>query len=306
MSIAKLTVGDTIIDQKFFLLGVESKTAKNGTKFVLFTIGDGVRQLQAYYWNEIDLEASKGASVISITGEVSEWNNKLKIDATSFSFEKEGLEELIPQLSKDKIQELKAKVEWLKSKLDEEDKKFFEALFEIIEEDFYRAPGASLNHHAYLGGLAEHSITVARMAASISSCYEYEAIDTSLLILAALIHDIGKIWENDYSSYPFKKTLKGVLVEHLTTGVQFVGHLSAKLNYSKRLQLEHIIISHHDLLEWGVPVVPMTPEAIIVAKSDYIDYFIQKHKEVDISELDELGFKYDRTLNRKLFKPNTF
>ena len=124
------------------------------------------------------------------------------------------------------------------------------------------------NHHAYLGGLLEHILSMANVAALIADHYQ---VDRSLLITGCILHDIGKINELSWDT-AISYTDRGTVVGHIIMGIELVNKY-APANFPPRLldMVKHLIISHHGRLEWASPKVPMTPEAILLHFLDDLD-----------------------------------
>ena len=137
---------------------------------------------------------------------------------------------------------------------------------------FQRAPAAKRLHHAYIGGLIEHTLSIVGLAAK--AAVHYPLIDRDMLIAGALVHDLAKIEEFDFSNPAFGYTDRGRLVGHLVMGVDLVRQAAAQAPAIEAGQVDrliHIILSHHGRHDFGSPVLPMTPEAILLHHLDDID-----------------------------------
>ena len=141
-------------------------------------------------------------------------------------------------------------------------------------------PAASRNHHAYRHGYLEHTLSVVRTAAYLADKYTayYPGMEPPLskdLILAgATLHDIGKVLELDGVATGSSYTAEGRLVGHILLGRDLVRDAARDipdLDPNVLLRLEHIIIAHQNLPEWGSPIAPHTPEALLVHFADDID-----------------------------------
>lgn len=141
---------------------------------------------------------------------------------------------------------------------------------------FCKAPAAIALHHAYLGGLLEHTLSVMQLGQRILA--HYPELDVDLVLTALFLHDIGKTSELGYD-VSFKYTDQGRLVGHITKGVLLIEEkirqmeISGKENFppSLRDHLIHIVVSHHGRYEYGCPVLPATPEAFAVHHIDNLD-----------------------------------
>jgi 3'-5' exoribonuclease len=140
-----------------------------------------------------------------------------------------------------------------------------------LEDRLREHPAAKAIHHAYRGGLLEHTVSMAELAVRI--CGHYRQIDRDLVLLGVLFHDLGKLEElgampaNDY-------TLEGRLVGHVIIGRDLLLERCAAIDGfpdDLRLRLEHLVLSHQGRLEFGSPVPPMTPEAFVLHSIDDLD-----------------------------------
>ncbi|MBQ2379391.1 MAG: HD domain-containing protein [Akkermansia sp.] len=160
------------------------------------------------------------------------------------------------------------------------------ALAETHEVRFRRAAAARGMHHARRGGLAEHTAGVMRAAASI--CAAYPHVNRDLVLAGALFHDCGKMWETGCPEQGFGVEFNemGELLGHISIGIEIVNSLWKNIctpekraewkalkpaTEQVRLHLLHLIASHHGVLEYGSPVVPKTPEALVLHHADNID-----------------------------------
>ncbi|HBT19912.1 MAG TPA: metal-dependent phosphohydrolase [Peptococcaceae bacterium] len=135
---------------------------------------------------------------------------------------------------------------------------------------FCAAPGGKKIHHAYRGGLLEHTVEVASIAENLTHIFP-DFLNKDLLIAGALLHDIGKTLEYDVESLSFQKTLKGKLHGHLVLGRDILLKGISKIkNFPQELEdeLGHMILSHHGCREWGSPETPKTIEALALFHAD--------------------------------------
>ena len=157
--------------------------------------------------------------------------------------------------------------------------KLVEELLQTHREALLRAPAARRNHHAYAGGLLEHTLSVARTAVFLAEKYSvYYAdmeppLDKGLVVAGAMLHDLGKLRELDAQLHDTTYTAEGTLIGHMLQGRDMLRESPAfaKLDADTRLRLEHLVIAHQRLPEWGSPKPPMTPEALLVHYADDID-----------------------------------
>ena len=141
--------------------------------------------------------------------------------------------------------------------------------------EFRDWPAAVTHHHAYASGLMEHTLSVTDCAKSQAESMKrsgYE-IDVDIVVAGGLLHDIGKIESYRMTSIP-EMTLEGAVLDHVALGYSRFMELAekARLAPAIKLHLAHIILSHHGLREYGSPVIPATPEAMIVSSADELDF----------------------------------
>lgn len=143
-----------------------------------------------------------------------------------------------------------------------------------------RMSAASRNHHSYIGGFVEHVLSVTRTAVYLADKYgDYypelqPPLSKGLVVAGAILHDIGKTIELDHQPSGAEYTAPGRLIGHILLGRDLIREQArdiAGLNPETLLRLEHIIVSHHSLPEWGSPIPPLTPEALLVSMADDID-----------------------------------
>lgn len=177
-------------------------------------------------------------------------------------------------------------------------------------ERFRVAAAAVTNHHAYPGGLLRHTVELMELALLVGP--RYPQLDSELLVVGAFLHDIGKVDELT-SGGEISYTDRGQMIGHLIIGVQLLGEKIASLQAAGgepipaelRHHLEHLILSHHGLLEYGSPKVPLTLEAIALHHLDNLDAKIAAATSIIQTDVSADGnwTNYNPALGRKLWKP---
>ncbi len=140
-----------------------------------------------------------------------------------------------------------------------------------IASAFREAPAAKTLHHAWLGGLLEHVVSL--LGISELAAHHYPEINRDLLLTGVILHDIGKLEELRWG-LSFDYTLEGQLVGHITLGIAMIEKKLASLpDFPPKLRMlvEHMVLSHHGKLEFGSPKLPMIPEAILLHYLDDLD-----------------------------------
>ncbi len=157
------------------------------------------------------------------------------------------------------------------------DKYLRELVFKVFEDDaiakaFKKAPAAKSVHHCYIGGLIEHTLSLARIAEGVADFYKKE-INRDLLITGCLLHDIGKIYELNYETN-FDYTDVGRLMGHIVVGVEIINEklkLIDNFPEDTAFAVKHMILSHHGEYEFGSPKRPKTIEALTLHFLDNLD-----------------------------------
>jgi 3'-5' exoribonuclease len=163
-----------------------------------------------------------------------------------------------------------------------DDKKLRTLVVDILNEHretLLTLPAARKNHHAYVGGWLEHTLSVTRTAVYLADKYDdyypemQPRLDKNVVVAGAILHDIGKLREYSHEPQGAVYTAEGNLIGHMLQGRDIVREAAAdrKLNVETMLRLEHVIIAHQGRPEWGAPKIPMTPEAMLVHYADDLD-----------------------------------
>ncbi|MEI9973663.1 MAG: HD domain-containing protein [Ignavibacteriota bacterium] len=179
---------------------------------------------------------------------------------------------------------------------------------EDIARRYRRAPAAKSIHHAFLGGLIEHVLSLCAMARLAAQHYNY--IDGELLLTGVILHDIGKIYELNYER-GFSYSNEGQLLGHIHIGTRIVGDkLRGFPEFPPALRslVEHMILSHHGKLEFGSPKVPQFPEALMLHYLDDMDSKMECMRALIESDRQVEGCftAYNAPLERSVLKKDLF
>ena len=164
-----------------------------------------------------------------------------------------------------------------------------------VYDKFIMNPAGMRMHHAYIGGLLQHSVDVAGIAIALAE--QIDNVDKDLVVAGALLHDVGKLREIS-SQIGFPYTNEGRLLGHIAMSVMMVQEAAAKLKLPQaRLeQLQHILLSHHGDNDKGSPVVCATKEAFIVHYADEIDAIMNQFETYD----DKSPWEFNKMMQRYL------
>ena len=185
---------------------------------------------------------------------------------------------------------------------------FLEAVFfrHKLWDRFKVWPAAVSLHHAYVGGLLEHSLSVAAGARDLARRYAAAGtlLDVDVAVAGGLLHDLGKLDTYALTTVP-QMTTPGNVLEHITLGYHRFMALAEQedLDHDLALALGHIIVSHHGRKDYGSPVLPATPEAMIVAAADDLDFkvFYWRSQMENLDALHDIT-EYIPQLERRLWR----
>jgi len=170
---------------------------------------------------------------------------------------------------------------------------------------FREAPAAVFKHHAYVGGLLEHTLEVTRGVAQFLDGMPNHGLHRGLAVAGAVLHDIGKLYEIENAIAP-RFTTGGELFGHIIQGRDLIRDAAVNIEWPDErlpLLLEHVLISHHGELEYGAPVLPKAPEAIVVFHFDNLSARLNMIRNIVNADNEEGDFTaWDSDFRRRFFK----
>jgi 3'-5' exoribonuclease len=303
------------VDGVFLVREVNRGETKNGKPFLALTIMDGSGDIACRVWEDADryLESCPTGATIRIKAQAQAYRGvlQLRIDhLEKCDVSPAEMGALIPATSGD-ITAMAAELLRLAKSIDNTHLRELVLAFLNDRETFAlfkKAPAAKFMHHACLGGLLEHTLGVARAADKVSGLYP--AVDRSLLLTGAILHDIGKLIEFNYEVFPYDYSDRGRLVGHMVLAIEMIQEkIAASPGFPAETatHVKHLILAHHGRHEFGSPSLPMMLEAFVLnfiddldAKVNYITGLGQK--------LDGEGYQwtdYQRNLERFLYVRGT-
>lgn len=282
---------------------------KNGDPYVALTLGDKTGDVEAKLWGcgPEKLPFATRDRLIWVRAEVSKFKERPQLRVVEVApKESADVSIFLDKAERDPEEmfiELKEALSHISSK------HLRDLLGAFFEDDeliflFKEAPGAKGFHHSYLCGLLEHTLSVVRLADLMCGIYPF--LDRDLLLVSALLHDIGKVRELRWRPYSIDYTDEGRLLGHILLGTEIVDGLLKRVPEfppGLRTTLKHIILSHHGEMEFGSPKRPKTLEAIALNLVDDLDaklcgvkrFMDQDQREGDWTE-------YNRLLGRFFLK----
>ncbi len=267
------------IDQTFLVKSVRIAETKAGKPYLILTVMDRSGEITGPIWDNAEALSQKcqPGNFIRLSGQVQSYREKpqLRVDDVEVVSEDDvDKADFIAVSTKDMDGMAEAIQELIRSVHNPHIKKLLQRFFKKGElwEAFKTAPAAKGIHHAYVGGLLEHCLSMARIADFLSS--HYPGVDRSLLLAGVLLHDIGKVKELQAEVGLIEYTPEGRLKGHLVIGSELVAQEARNLRDFPEdllIRLQHLILSHHGRQEFGSPIVPMTVEAFLLNHIDEMD-----------------------------------
>jgi len=257
---------------------IVKKKTKNGDDFLDLTVMDKSGRMPAKIWNNVDeyFKLIQAGEIYKMSGEIKDYKGKkqitvnhLRVIAVSDTdFDRSDFDETPPF---DTAALLNNMFSLLTANLTNP---HLLQLVEFFREEygptFQKAYGAQKIHHAFAGGLLQHTVSVLEMALAIAPHY---GLDKELLLIGALFHDIGKTAE--FKTQPaLETTLEGGLLGHVVISLTIFLNLKNKIaDFPPALstRIQHLIVSHHGEKEFGAPEVPKTREAYLLHLLDLLD-----------------------------------
>lgn len=307
-----IKAGDTI-DDIFVLSKKTLSYKKDGNSFLNITVSDKSGRINGVIWDNVDQIASgmTAGDFVHIKGTVSEYNEMLQLrikTITLVSSDSINPLDFIPATGLN-IDDMYIRL--LKTTASIETgylKELLEAFWD--DEDFVHkfktAPAAKKMHHAYLGGLLEHTLSMTILANKIVKHYKdyYKGIDGDLLLTGAVLHDIGKTIEFDYK-FSIDYSVKGRLLNHIVIGIEMLDEKLKKITdfpEEQAILLKHMIVSHHGIREFGSPEPPKTIEAVLLYYIDEIDSKVNCIREfIATEDSNETWTSYHKLLERHFY-----
>ena len=311
-TIADLNTGDEFVG--FYVMKrCELKEYDGGSRLDI-ELSDSTGTLPGVIWDdplEIREQLNKG-DVVKIKGRLGSYREKPQVRIDKIRLVEQGeydLESFIPSTPKD-IDDLTGRVMSLIDSIrDPHLLELGKLIFnnpQLLQE-FTKSPGGMKWHHPYLGGLLEHSVGVAEICDFVAE--KHPELNRDLLVLAALLHDVGKIKEYSATTL-IDFTDEGRLEGHIVIGERFVRNMCDRIeNFpaNLRMLLSHLMLSHQGHKEFSSPVVPMIPEGFLLYYADEIDSklnavgrIVQKVRDEDKSWSD-----FNRIINRFIYVDNS-
>jgi 3'-5' exoribonuclease len=312
--VQQMADGDSVEDT-YLVADKQYRANRNGNLYLQLELRDRSGSIGARLWNapEPVARSFEAGDFLRVQGKVQLFQGALQMILSRLERVNNGgvdLGDFLPHTDKD-VGQLSQRLHALLRSLGNPHLRALAECF-LMDADFVnafcRVPAGVRMHHAYVGGLLEHVVTLLEAADRLAPLYP--GVDRDLLLMGVFLHDAGKVRELTFDR-AFAYTDEGQLVGHIVLGVEMLSEKVARapdltgepFPPELLLRLKHLIVSHHGALEFGSPTLPMTPEAIALHYLDNLDAKIHSFtREIREDRGTSAWTTFSPTTQRRLFK----
>jgi 3'-5' exoribonuclease len=275
---AAARLGATGVKSFFVVVSKQDRQQKNGGSFCTLRLADRTGQCEGVIWEDVKAQVAAFAvgDVVAVEFDISTYSGRTQLVVKQLRRADQheyALADFQPHTT--------LSIDELWTKLDGFVESFTDPFLHQLVRSFLddpevaaqlrSAPAAKALHHAWIGGLLEHIVSLLGLCDLV--CPHYRHVHRDLVMTGAILHDIGKLEELRWN-LNFEYTLGGQMLGHITLGIASIERRIAAIPSfppELRLMVEHIVLSHHGRYEFGSPKLPMTPEAILFHYLDDLD-----------------------------------
>jgi 3'-5' exoribonuclease len=279
--VAAFSEGQTF-ESFFLVLAKQQRITKNNKPYLNLILGDKTGQIEARVWDVTDarIKEFERGDIVKVRGSASKFDDRvqMKVDQMRRATAGEAQKiDMLPATTYDVAALWQQLMSFVESFTDPDLKRLLRTLLDEpdLGQAYREAPAAKQLHHAWLGGLLEHVVSLLGLADRVAG--HYPLVHRDLLLTGVILHDIGKVKELSWE-VGFEYTLEGTLLGHIQMGSALAERTMDSLpGFPPKLKtlVLHMILSHHGKLEFGSPKLPMTPEALALSFVDDLDAKIQ-------------------------------
>jgi 3'-5' exoribonuclease len=304
-----------VITSTFVVVSKQVKPKKTGEPYLALVLGDRSGHLEAKMWDNVEdaLDAFEQDDFLKVKGLLNKYKNRFQLTIHKLRrlLETEvDFADYLPKTTKNIDELWQTLADFVATFQNPHLKTLIEAFMADAEiaQAYRNAPAAKTMHHAYIGGLLDHVVSLFRSCDLI--CRNYPQVNRDLVLAGAFLHDVGKIHELNYNR-SFSYTTRGQLLGHMVIELEMLqAKVAAVPGFPAELKtlLEHLIISHHGQYEFGSPKLPMFPEALLLHYMDDLDSKMEgmrAHFERE-AELERAWTSYNASLGRPLLNTAKF
>lgn len=309
-----LADGETV-DEVYLVVDKQLRANRNGNLYIQLDLGDRSGTINARMWNagEPLYKSFEPGDFLLVKGKVQLFQGSLQLIANTldkYDSNKVELTDFLPHTKHD-VSKLLERLKGAVRKMTDPHLRALAETYFIDDEflrGFARCPAGVKVHHAYVGGLLEHVVTMMDVAEKVLPLYP--DVNRDLVVMGVFLHDSGKVRELSYAR-TFAYSDEGQLLGHLTIGIEMLADKVRQVPDltgepfppELLLRLKHLILSHHGEPAFGSPKVPMTPEAVALHAIDLLDSRITiALREIAEDRGESAWTPYNAALGRRLYK----
>ena len=298
------------VDDIFVARDKQLAYKKDGEPYLTLSLVDRSGGMKAVAWDNVQAisKAFAAGDYVRVRGNAVEYRDTLQLVVRHLERldpDQIDTRDFLPTTERDTDQMLEQLIQISKTVENQHLSRLLAAFFEdkTFVELFKTAPAAKKMHHAYLGGLLEHTLSIARLIQAIAG--HYKGIDKDLLLTGGILHDVGKVYEFSYETH-IDYSDAGRLLNHIVIGVEMLETKIATLDdfpENLALVLKHMIVSHHGTRDFGSPEPPKTLEAIMLYYLDELDAKVTGVRAfMDTEDPEASWTSYHRVFERFFFR----
>jgi 3'-5' exoribonuclease len=272
-----------VFDGFFLLLSRQSRSTKANKPYLNLILCDRTGQVEGRVWEPADPRIARDASrgdIVKVRGCVLRFDDRVQMKVEQLrcaTADEADKADMMPATQYNVDQLWRELMEFVESFTEPNLKLLLTTILSKpeIAQAYREAPAARQLHHAWLGGLLEHVVSLLKLADRVVP--HYPILQRDLVLTGVILHDVGKVRELAWDA-GFEYTVEGTLLGHIQMGVEMVQQAIGELaGFPPRLKVlvEHLILSHHGKLEFGSPKLPMIPEALVLNFLDDLDAKMQ-------------------------------
>jgi 3'-5' exoribonuclease len=270
-------------DGFFLVLVKQHRSTKQNKPYFNVVLGDKTGQIEARVWDPSDARIAKEferGDIIKARGTACKFDDRIQVKIDQLRLAAEGeadKTDMMPSTTANVAELWQQMLEFVESMANPDLKLLLTTILSdpTLAKAYREAPAAKQLHHAWLGGLLEHVVSLLTLADRVVP--HYPIVDRDLVLTGVILHDIGKVRELAWD-IGFEYTIEGILLGHIQMGVALAERAMDGLpDFPPRLRtiVLHLILSHHGKLEFGSPKVPMIPEGLMLNFLDDLDAKMQ-------------------------------
>ena len=303
-----------VVTSSFVVISKQAKPKKSGELYLALTLGDRTGHIEAKMWDNVadHIGCFEQDDFIKVRGLINKFNGRFQLTlhkVRSLQDSEVEFDDYLPRTTKNIDELWQTLAEFVASFQDPHLKALIQAFMAdpTIERAYKNAPAAKSLHHAFIGGLLDHVVSLFRLCDL--ACRNYpDMVDRDLLLTGAFLHDIGKVHELTFAR-SFTYTTRGQLLGHMIIELEMLQDKLAQLPgfpEEYKTLIEHLIISHHGKYEFGSPKMPMFPEALMLHYLDDLDSKIESMRAQFQREPDAEWTSYNPSLERPLLNSRKY